>query len=148
MTSRPGTILSIAFLFAAAASVRGDALSDVKAAVGRLSAQRPVRATFGTDQLVKSAGRFANDTTTRRSTAEVAHDPAGVTITIPQTLVQSAAQERGRRAGTEDTARNLIGALRPIEIVEAVDFRSPLLRLLENAEVLAETAATFRGRAA
>ncbi|MEO7798784.1 MAG: hypothetical protein ABIY47_13785, partial [Opitutaceae bacterium] len=129
------TLLVIIRAFAICAFVAtaasGDTLSDVKAAVGRLSARQPVRATFTTEQLVKSAGRFASGNTARNVSADLTHDENGLAIAIPQALIEKVS--RSRRAG-DASAIHLIGAIRSIVIVEAIDFRDPFLDLLEGAK--------------
>jgi hypothetical protein len=115
-----------------------DTLAQVKSAVGRLAARQPVRATFTTEAVVKAAGRFANDNTTRKAFVEVAHDQGGVTITIPASLISSA----------EMQGDDLIGSIRTIPIVEALDFRQPMMELLQYATLLEEKRTVLGGRPA
>jgi len=125
-----------------------DTLSDVRNAVGQLSAKQPIRATFATDQLVKSAGKFANENTSRSVTAEVAHDAAGVSITIPQTLLDKVSRAANATKASESPQQHLIGAIRTIDVVEALDYRDSLLLLLRNATVTQEKRVVFRGQPA
>jgi hypothetical protein len=122
-----------------------DTLSDMRAAVARLSAKQPVRGTFATEQLVKSAGRFANGNTARNVSADVTHDGAGVSIAIPQALIDKVSKARH---GGDESAINLIGAIRSINVVEAIDFREPFLEMLEGATVTGEARGAFHGRPA
>jgi hypothetical protein len=105
-------------------------LDDVRAAVRRLEAKQPVRATLTIDQHVKTAGKYANDTAKRLATADVAHDANGISITIPQALLEEA-----RKA---PTAQDAIGSIRTLSVIEALDFRETLLSLLEGAVVTEE----------
>lgn len=122
-----------------------DTLGDVKAAVSELSAKPPVHATFSIEQFVKSAGRFANDKTERIVSAEVAHDADGISITVPQALLDKVSRARN---GGDAAAQNLIGAIQMISIVDALDFRDSLLAMLEDATVTQEERVAFRGRPA
>jgi hypothetical protein len=122
----------------AAIDLSADTLTDVKAAVGRLSAKQPVRATFTTEALVKASGRFANDNTKRKASVEVAHDPSGVTISIPSAMLERA----------EKQGQDLIGSIRTIPIVDALDFRRRMLELLEYANLIEEKPSTFAGKPA
>ena len=130
-------LMALLFL-AIALDTSADTLSDVKSAVRRLTATQPVRATFTTEADVKAAGRFANDNSRRKAAVEVAHDQAGVTISI-----SSAMLDRAQKQG-----QDLIGSIRTIPIVEALDFRRPMLELLEYATLIEEKPSVFAGRPA
>lgn len=128
-----------------AMSAQADTLSDVRNAVMRMSAKQPVRATFATEAIVKSAGKFANDNTTRAASAVVTHDASGISITIPQTLLDQVSATKAKDR-SNDKAQHLIGSLRPIVIVEALDFRDSFLELVHDAKVTAESRVIFGGR--
>lgn len=136
-----------AFFFFAILSVAGlpafaDTLSDVRAAVSRMTAKQPVRATFATQQHVKSEGKFANDNVARSVSAEVAHDATGISITVPQALLDRVTRARGNG---EEAAQNLIGAIRTIEVADALDFRDTFLVLTRDATVAREDRFPFNG---
>lgn len=124
-----------------------DTLRDVRIALNRLTATQPIRATFATEQRVKSKGRFANENIIRTASAEVAHDASGISITIPQALVERVASERRARKVSDDIARGPIGSLDTLEIADAIDFRESLLVIIENATVVSEKRATPNNRA-
>jgi hypothetical protein len=128
-----------------ASQTNANTLADMRAAVARLSAKEPARATFATEQFVKSAGRYANGNTVRNASAEVVHDGSGVSIVIPQALIDKVAQARHRG---DEASINLIGAIRSINVVEAIDFREPFLELLSGATAVTEVRAPFRGHTA
>jgi hypothetical protein len=121
-----------------------DTLGDLKAALGRLSARQPVRATYATDISVKASGKYANETSSRTATAEVAHDASGVTITIAQALIEKA----HGGAAPDDAAQSEISSIRSMNVVEALDFRESLLRMLNYGAVVEEKHVAFRGRPA
>ena len=125
-----------------ALTARADTLGDLKTAVGKLGARQPVRATFAAETNVKASGKFANEARARNINIEVAHDANGVTITVPQPLVEKATH------GSDDSARNAIDAIHGMNVVEALDYRGSLLHMLMNAKVAEEKRVAFRGRPA
>src|SRR5438477_2887162 len=94
--------------------LRADTLADVKAAIARLTARQPVRATFTIHSLSKASGRFANNNSSRNVAVEVAHDAEGVTIVVPQALVEKASDEQAARA---------IASISPLTVARALDAR-------------------------
>lgn len=131
-----------------AAGTGAATIDDVKAAVNRLEARHPVRATLTIDQSVKSAGRFANETTTRLATAELSHDAAGLSITIPQALLDKASAAARKAETDRNAAEDAIGSIRSLSAVEALNFRDSMLSLLDTATVEEEKRVVFRGRPA
>ena len=133
MRTTLGVMLVLVAMPAGAATI-----DEVKAAVRRLSTPEPVRATFATESASKAAGRFANDQSKRNASVVVTHGSDGISITFPPALLESA------RNGGQD----IIGSIRSIAVVEALDYRDTFLTMLEHATVLKETRSTFGGRAA
>ncbi len=88
-----------------------DTLGDVRAAVSRLSAKTPVRATFASKQFSKASGRFANENVHRSVSAEVAHDASGVSIIVPQTLLDEVSRARSRGDASAQYLIGVIGTL-------------------------------------
>lgn len=131
---RSMTIVMCLFALPAAAGT----IDDVKAAVRRLSARQPVQATYSTESASKTEGRFANDRSKRTASVKVSHDAEGISVTFPPSMLE------GARNGGQD----VIGSIRSIEVVQAVDFRDAFLTLLEHATVIAETRTTHSGRPA
>lgn len=125
-----------------------DTLGDVKAALKGLTAKHPVHATLAIEQSVKTAGRFANNQTARVATAKVSHDRSGVSILIPQSMLDSASQEQRSPSGGDGSAQDAIGSIRTLKVVEAINFRDSLLSMLDNASVVEEKAVSFRGHPA
>jgi hypothetical protein len=122
-----------------------DTLGDVRAAVGRLSAKTPVRATFAFRALSKASGRFGNENVQRNVSVEVAHDAAGVSITVPQTLLDEVSRARNRG---DASAQNLIGSIGTVAITDALDFRDSFLAMLDHAVVTREERIPFQGKPA
>jgi hypothetical protein len=115
----------------------------MRAAVGRLAAKQAVRGTYAVDVSMKAAGKFSNQNTARALSIEVAHDAAGISVTIPQTLLEARAG-----GGRGNKAVQTIGSIQPLEVVEAIDYRETLLALIEGATVLSESRAPHNGRSA
>lgn len=122
-------------------SASGDTLSDVRAAVGRLQARQPVRATYAAETSVRASGRFANETQAQKVAAEVTHDASGVTILLPQALVEKATK-------LDSNAQETIASLRTMTVVEALDYRDSLLEMLKGAVIVEERRMLFRSRPA
>jgi hypothetical protein len=129
----------------AALRAGADTLGDVKAAVGRRSAKPPVRATFASRQFSKASGRFANENVRRSVSVEVVHDATGVSITVPQTLLDEVSRARNRG---DASAQNLIGEIGTVAITDALDFRDSLLAMLDHAVVTREERISFQGKPA
>ena len=125
-----------------ALGARGDTFGELKSAVGRLAALQAVRATFSSEVKVKAAGKFANEAMARSLSVDVVHDANGVTITLPQALVEKA----GR--GSDETAQNAIDGIRAMHIVEALDYRGAFLHMLNCGTVVEEKRVAFRGKPA
>jgi hypothetical protein len=125
----------------------GDSLDDVRAAVRRLGAKQPVHGTLTIAQNVASAGRFANDKTARQAAVEVTHDAAGVSMTIPQALLDELNVEATAR-GKVTTAQDAINSFRPDLVIETLNFRNAFLRMLDGATLKQQQQVTYRGRPA
>lgn len=139
--------LLMVVLCAVAGGAQGDTLGEMNAAVRRLAGRQPVRATLAIEQAVKSAGKFANDATSRVGTCEISHDGTGVSIVIPQALVERASVQR-HDADERNTAKDAIGAIRSLDVIDALNFRDAFLVMTHGAKVLSEKRVVFRGRAA
>lgn len=126
-----------------------DTIGDLKSAVNRLVAHQPVRGIYAIEGAVKASGRFANSNMERTVSVEVAHDESGVSITIPQALIEKASQEAQSRNGAWDNAaERTIGSIRSIKIVEALNFRESLLGVLKLGTVTDERRVVFHGKPA
>jgi hypothetical protein len=129
----------------AALRAGADTLGDVRAAVSRLSAKPPLRATFQSKSFSTASGRLGNDKAQRNVSVEVAHDAAGISITVPQTLLDEVSRARNRG---DASAQNLIGSIGAIAIADALDFRDSLLAMLDHAVVTREERIPFQGKPA
>lgn len=144
----PRLLILLVALALTTGSASADTLANVKTALGRLTATQPVRATYAARDEMKSSGRFDNNQSERDAAFEVGHDGRRVTVTIPDTLVARAGIEAKAAGAREQPARSAIRAVRPLDIVEALDFRDPLLGLLAVGKVLEEKRGIWSGRSA
>lgn len=131
--------LRVVVMLLVALPVFADTLGDLKAAVSRLTAKQPVRGTYVLESAINTQGRFANEKTARQVAIEVVHDATGVTITIPQALIEKASHDASQRS---------IGSIRSMEVVEAIDFRDSLLDMLNLGTVTGEKRVMFHGKPA
>jgi hypothetical protein len=97
-----------------------DTIGDLKMAMNRLTARQPVRGTYATELAMKTEGRFSNEKTGRTVSVEVGQDATGVTIIIPQTLIDKASEEVHSRSGAFDNAaQNAIRSISSSNVIEA-----------------------------
>ena len=125
---------------AASLQMAAGTLADVRTALRRLSSTESVRGTLTIDQDVSSSGKFGSNNAKRTATAEVAHDERGVTITVPPALVDNLA--------ADENAEDSIGSIRTTAVIEALNQRDVLLKMLDNAAVIDERRGMFNGRPA
>jgi hypothetical protein len=135
-------------LLAFAEASAADGLTDVRAALHALSSAEPVRGTFVMQQSVASSGRFANSKNERLAKAEVAHDASGVTVTVPQELVQRMVDHAPAHAADAATAEDAIGSIRLRDVIETLNARDLLLDMIEGASLVEDKAAPFNARPA
>lgn len=130
----------------AATSTNADTLGDVRSAVKRLTAKQPVRATLTIQQRVASNGKFSNDKSTRLASAEVAHDAAGVSIVIPQGLLDQVTYER--QPNPRNDVQDAINTFQPDIVIQALNYRDAFLAMLDGAVVKEDKRVPFRGKTA
>ena len=136
-----------ALLLLLALPLSADTLSDVKAAVGRLSATTPVNATYTVQSNVKSSGKFGNVDAPVSVSAEVSQDPTGLTVRLAQPLLKKASAEM-LTPGGDTASRSNISAVDNLQIADALDFRDPLLGMLAMGKVTEEKRVLWSGKQA
>jgi hypothetical protein len=138
------TALAIALLFVTAA--HADTLFDLKSAVSRLSATQPVRGTFSRQSNTKTSGRWANHNDAHSASIEVAHEAAGVILTIPQALLEkAAAEEQARNGAWNNSASSAISQISTLAVARALDARSTILGLLNLGTRKSESRVMYQG---
>lgn len=129
-----------------AVQAEADTLADVRAAVARLRATTPVKAVYTLQQVVLAKGKFANRNTQRTSSVEITHDATGLTFNLAKPMLDDLSREARSRKGGEQPARDAIGSIRTLSVLEAIDFRDALLDILENSVVTEEKRVAWHGR--
>jgi hypothetical protein len=119
--------------------LHGDQLGEVRTAVGKLAASTPITATVDVTRSRHSKGRFLNDDFHGSASATVDSDSAGLHVTFPRSLLDRA---------TDEGTFNVVGEMTGPSFDDCVDFRRPLLRLLDRASVTAVSAESRNGRPA
>jgi hypothetical protein len=139
--------LAIALLLAT--PVFADAISDVRGALGRLTAREPIRCTYELQRTVSNEGKFDNDKFTGKLTLDLEADASGVRISLPRTLLDQVGREQDAEARNPKENMptvNALNELQPVEAAQATDFAPVLIRMLEGAKVVSDGAGTWGGK--
>jgi hypothetical protein len=144
-------MIRILLLLALALPAIADPLADVRAALGRLTAREPIRATYELQHSIANEGRFDNDKFTGKVSVELEGDGGAFRIVFPRPLLEQVGREQQAHAQNVEQKTPTVSALAEIEPVataDAVDFAPVLLRMLDGAKLLSDTNATFQGKPA
>lgn len=128
-----------------------DPIGDVRAALDRLTAREPIRATYELQQSVKSEGKFDNDKFNGKVAVEVEGDASGVRIIFPRPLLDTLDREQSARARNPNLDAPTVSAIRevdPVGTAEAIDFAPSLARLLDGGKLVSDTTSTWQGKPA
>jgi hypothetical protein len=145
------TFAPLAFLVLAAVPVFADPLGDVRAALGRLPAREPVRATLELQQSVVSEGKFDNDKFAGKVAVELEGNSSGFHIIVPRPLLEQLDRERNAQVRDPKQKTATVSALNeivPAATVDAIDFAPTLLRLLDGGKLVSDAAGTWQGKPA
>jgi hypothetical protein len=138
-------------VFFAALPLHADVLTDVRAALGRLAATSPIRATFELQRNEVDEGKFANDKFNGKAAVDVEADAASFRLVVARPLLEQIGSELDARAKNPDTNTPTERALNEISTLmaaEAVDGAPSLLRLMDEARVVSDAAGTWGGKPA
>jgi hypothetical protein len=118
--------------------LQANELSTLRAALRELQGNAPLRGTAEYSLSLRT--RDAGDVREEQGRIQLQWNsgPGGVSLTIPQALLDVAEREqRARRANPDVTSptRNAISGFSALQVSEAVDFATTLLRELEGAEL-------------
>jgi hypothetical protein len=119
-----------------------DTLSDVKAALGRLTARTPMRVTWSHESNDTTSGKYANDKSSGRVSVEAVQDAGSFRVEIPRALLDKAAGEAHAARG--DTRRAL-DSVSPVGISEDLDFADSFTGLLNTGTVREEKRVMWNG---
>ena len=128
-----------------------DPVNDVRAALARLTAVEPIRATYELQQSVANEGKFGNDKYAGKATVELEGDGSGFRVIIPRPLLEQVEREQQAHAKSAKQQTPTVSALREIEPVDtsdAIDFAPTLLRLLDGAKLVSDAQSTWQGHPA
>jgi hypothetical protein len=132
--------------------VAADPLADVRAALGKLTAREPIRATYEVQRSIANEGKFDNDKFSGKAVVELEGDSGAFRIVIPRPLLEQIEREEQGRAQNVEQPTPTVSALSqvdPVETANAIDFAPVLLVMLHGAKVVSDTtAATFQGKPA
>jgi hypothetical protein len=126
-----------------------DGLTDLRGALGRLTATTPAHGTIE----ITSTSRSNEEDKSNEGKASVAFEigKEGLDIGYPRAMLAQATQESRLQARDPERAtpvRTGAGSIRPLHVADLLDAAAPLGILLESAQLLQMKPATFGGRPA
>jgi len=138
-------------LLAFTVPLHADAFSDLRDALGRLTAREPIRATYEVQRAVNNEGRFANDKFNGKATVELEGGSDGVRIAFARPLIEQVTREMQARSANPKLPTPTVSALNQIGAVtaaEAIDAALPILNLIQDAKVVDDRTGTWQGKPA
>ncbi|HEV7239195.1 MAG TPA: hypothetical protein VGQ36_08140 [Thermoanaerobaculia bacterium] len=145
------TITRTAVLFLLALPLAADPLGDVRAAVGKLTAREPIRATYEYQRTVVNEGKFGDANFAGKAVVELEGNDSGYHIVFPRTLLDQVEREKVakiRNPEQETPTANALREIEPVETADALDFAPTLIRLLDGSKVVSDAAGTWQGKPA
>ena len=142
---------SLLLLLAFTHPLHADAFSDLRDALGRLTAREPIRATYEVHRTVHNEGKFSNDKFNGKALVELEGDGDGVRIAFARPLIDQATREMQARAGNPKLSTPTVSALNQIGAVtaaEAIDAAPPILNMIHDAKVVDDRTGTWQGKPA
>jgi hypothetical protein len=136
----------ILLLLSIAAPMHADTLADVKAALARLNARAPIRATWSHESSDSTSGKYANGKSSGHVAVEAVQDAGTFRVEIPRALLDKAADEARANSGswTSDT-RNSLSGISPMDISEGLDFADPFTGMLNTGTLREEKRLMWNG---
>lgn len=128
-----------------------DPLGDVRAALGKLTASQPIRATYEMQRSVSNSGKFDNDTFSGKAVVELEGGGGDFRVVFPRTLMDQISREQESRMQDVNRTTPTVSALsqiNPVETSDAIDFAPTLLRMMHGAKVVSDAPSTFQGKPA
>jgi hypothetical protein len=145
------TIGRLALILAFAASLAADTISDVRAALGRLTAKDPIRATYEFQRSVDSGGKFGDEKFSGKAIVELEGDANGFRTIFGRALLNQLEQEqvaKRRDPKLKTPTVNTLRELNAVETAEALDFAPVLVRMIQGAKVMSDNQGTWQGKPA
>lgn len=128
-----------------------DSLTDTRAALTRLTAQAPIRATYEVQRNVQNEGKFDNDKFVGTAAVELESDGGSLRILYSRNLLEQVEREQAarQRNGKQVTpVTNTLSQIGPLAANAVVDFAPRLLRMLEAAKIVEDRTGTWGGKPA
>jgi hypothetical protein len=142
-------IVAALALLLSAPGLIADGLTDVQAALRRLGALEPIRATYDLERNINNKGKLTNDKLTGRASVELEGERGGFRIVYPRPLLEQIEREQQARAKNPSLETPTVTALRDLDVIstaDAIDFAPAMLRMLEGAKVLSDGPGTWAGK--
>jgi len=136
-------------LLALAIPLHADPFSDLRAALGKLTARDPIRATYEVQRAATNEGKWANDKYNGKAAVELEGDVEGVRIVFARPLLEQVTREMQARAHNPKQPAPTVSALDQISAVhaaEVLDAGPPILHLLDDAKVVDDRGGTWQGK--
>lgn len=144
-------IRRVALLLFAAVPLAADPIGDVRAAVGKLTAREPVRATYEYERKVLNEGKFGDANFTGKAVVELEANDGSYHIVFPRTLLDQVDREKNakvRNPEQETPTANALREIEPVETADALDFAPTLIRLLDGSKLVSDANGTWAGKPA
>lgn len=134
-------------LLLAAPLSHADTLTNVEATLARFRGREPMRASYAVESHTTADGRFANNRTSSAITVEVTRSAEGVSVMIPASLLERAAEEGRAHSGSfKNGVRNDISRISPLSAAEGLNFAPAFSGILLMGTVKEERRETRTGR--
>ena len=136
---------------AVAVPLAADPITDIKAALSKLTARDTIRATYEVQRSVVSEGKFDNDKVNGKAVVELEGSGGEFRIVMPKPLVEQIENELEARAHDVEKQTPTVDAVSqvdPVDTATAIDFAPTLLRMLHGAKLVSDTQSTFQGKPA
>ncbi len=149
--ARAGKWLAAGALMLACAGARADGVADLRAALGRLAAGAPVKATLEIRSWHRNGQGKDAEEDQGSIGMQIEDGPRGLALTYPRELLARVEAEQRARARDANSKTPLLAALReadPGELLSLVSAAPRLARLLERAVFKGERADNVAGKAA
>jgi hypothetical protein len=144
-------LLCCALAFTLTASLSAEPIGDIRAALAKLTAREPIRATYEVQQSIANEGKFDNDKFSGKATVELEGGDGEFRVVMPRALLEQIAREQEARTRDVEQQTPTVSALNTIQAVEAsnaIDFAPELLRMLHGAKLVSDAQSTFQGKPA
>jgi hypothetical protein len=142
-------LLRLTLALAFAASLSADPISDVRTALGRLTARDAIRATYEYQRAVDSGGKFGDEKFSGKAVVELEGDANGFRTVFGRALLDQLENEqtaKTRDPKLKTPTVNTLRELNAVETAEALDFAPVLVRMIQGAKVTSDGAGTWQGK--